>query len=149
MKRQYIFLATGILMLTSAGAANALSWCVTANVTVRVIPTRGGNASKAVAKGFHRLLLTKITAADLLLPVRFKITAAELHRDGIYTDGCPASPWIYGWNKTSTFCTTKYTEEDCISAYWEAWTWGQLQLHPSGGLKQTVDGPSFSDCGCT
>ena len=148
MKKQYIFLATVILMLASAGGASALNWNVTASVAVRVIPTRGGNENKTMATGFHRLLLTKITAADLLLPVRFRLNSGELHRDGDWIDSC-GTGWIWGWNATSAFCATNYTENDCTSAYWEAWTWGQVQLHPAGGVKQAVDGPTFANCTCT
>ena len=148
MKRQYIFLAAVVLMLASAGGASALEWSVTATVSVRIIPIQGGNENKAISTGFHRLLLTEITAADLFFPVRFRITAGTLEKDGASVDGC-STGWIWGWNATTATCVTNETEEECSSAYWEALTSGQVQLHPAGGLKQNASGPVFGDCTCT
>lgn len=147
IKKELLLLALVLVGMTAAQEAEALEW--EAKTTLRVIPRPVGADDFLVkSTGIHRAVITKLSVADALFPIRMRINLGELLHNGFPVRGC-GTGWFWAASTLSLSCSTKYTQEPCEDGIWDASTLAQIQGHPSGGYRfEPAAQPVFIDCAC-
>ena len=108
----------------------------------------GQQSSTVRGRGTHRLLLSQISTADGIFPIRSRLIAGELRWEGQRLAFCSTA---WGWASrgvTHHECRTEFTLDPCEDGVWTATATGKLEGHPYGGLKLTVSLPKLVNCTC-